>query len=57
LRSPKKSRPRAPGHLGLVVENVGRLGRISGGQHGDIRVHLRKELRESLDDQRVIVDH
>ncbi len=45
------------GHVGLVVEHVGRLGRVARGQHGDIGVELRKKLREGLDDQRVIVDH
>ena len=43
--------------LGLVVEHLRRLRRVSSRQDGQRRVELRQKLHEGVDDQRVIVDH
>ena len=44
-------------HLRLVVEHGGGFRGIGRTQHFDGRVDLRQQLRERIDDQRVIVDH
>jgi hypothetical protein len=44
-------------HVRLVVEHGHGLGRVAGRPHFEVGTELREDLRQSLDDQRVIVDH